>query len=165
MAIVIGFSTSEGFISKAIRWFSRSEVSHAWVAFDCAELGLRLIMHATVGGFKLNQWKRWKKGNKVVAQFTCREDLSDGLLKMAKQLDHEYDYLSVIAMIPRRWLGKLFRNPVRDRKKLHCSEALARLLQAHGFAKELDPESTTPGDLLEFCRSSEAFEQVPEATA
>jgi len=160
MAIVIGFSTSDGFISKAIRWFSRSEVSHAWVSFDCGELEQRLIMHATSGGYKLNHWRRWKKGNTIVAQFVCREDLSDGLRKMAKQLDHDYDYLSVIMMMPRRWLGKLFRNPVRDRKKLHCSEALARLLQAHGFAKDLDPESTTPGDLLEFCRNSPTFVSV-----
>jgi hypothetical protein len=160
MGIVIGFSTSENFISKAIRWFSRSEVSHAWISFDCAELGLKLIMHATSGGYKLNQWKRWHKGNKIVAQFVCSEDLSDGLLKMAKQLDRDYDYLSVIMLMPRRWLGKLFRNPIHNWKKLHCSEAVVRLLQVHGFAKHLDPESTTPGDLLEFCRNNALFEEV-----
>lgn len=160
MAITIGFSTSDAFISRAIRWFSRSEVSHSWISFDCGELGQRLIMHATVGGYKLNHWRRWKRGNTVVAQFACREDLSDGMRTMARQLDHEYDYLSVIMMIPRRWLGRLFRNPVRDRRRLHCSEALVRLLQAHGFARDLDPESTTPGDLLEFCRGNAAFVQV-----
>ena len=163
MTIIVGFSTSTSVISRIIRWFTRSKASHSWVAFDCGELGLRLIMHASVGGYKLNQWTKWRKDNQIVAMYICQEDLSDGLRKMAEQLDKPYDYWSVIMLAPKRWFGKLYKNPVQDGdKRLHCSEALARLLQAHGFAKDLDPESTTPENLLEFCAGNPAFTPTEE---
>lgn len=163
MSIIVGFSTSTSVISRVIRWFTRSKASHAWVAFDCEELDIRLIMHASVGGYKLNQWTKWRKDNQVVAMFACKEDLSDGLRKMAEQLDKPYGYLVALLLAPKRWLGKLYRNPYRDNyKRLECSEAVTLLLQAHGFAKDMDPESTTPEDLLEFCTANPAFILVEE---
>ena len=49
------------------------------------------------------------------------------------------------------YFRKIYKNPLRDPKKLHCSEAVTIFLQYMDLAKELDPESTTPEDLLQYC--------------
>lgn len=156
--ITFGFSTSNSIASGIMRWFTKSKASHAWIAFDSSELGIRMIMHATIGGFKLNQWNKWKKNKIIVAEFECLEDLSDGLKIMASQLDNHYDYLEVIMLAFKRWFKK-FKNPIQDKTRLSCSEALTLLLQTHNFALDMDPSSTTPEDLLNFCENNKTFQK------
>jgi len=161
--VAIGFSTSNGIVSRVIRWFTKSKVSHAWVSFDSKTLGLRLIMHATGGGYRLNHWEKWAAKNKVVAQFVSREDFTDGVRLMARQLGKKYDLWSALFLGFKRWVGKLFRNPVRNKDRLHCSEAITLLLQTHGYAANIDPESSTPGDLYQYCLKEDAFIEAPVA--
>jgi hypothetical protein len=154
--IIIGFSTSSSIVSRVIRWFTRSKISHAWVSFYSEELGFRLIMHATFGGYKLERWVKWKKENKIISKFSCSTDLSYGVRKMAEQLGKDYDWKSAAMLACRRWIRK-FYNPVQDPDMLQCSEAITKLLHYHSFALGLDPESTTPKDLAIFCAENKSF--------
>jgi len=158
--ITIGFSTSNAIVSKVIRWFTKSKASHAYIAFDDRDLGRRIVMEASLYGYKLVQHEHWSKKNKVVKEFTCKKRLTESLKYMAGELGKDYDFWSAFGLAARRWVGKWYKNPFRDPKKLHCSEAMVLFLQQAGLALDLDPESTTPEDLLQYCLQNSNFEEV-----
>jgi len=158
--ITIGFSASNGIIGKVIRWFTKGRVSHAYITYYSETLQNVFVMEATFWGYKLTPYEKWKKSNNSVAEFKCKTDLTPGLRSVAKWLGGTYDFWSAFGLAARRWFGKWYRNPFRDPKKLHCSEAVTVFLQRAGFAAELDPESTTPEDLLQYCSNNENFEAV-----
>jgi hypothetical protein len=159
-AITIGFSTSSSIISRIIRWFTRSKASHAFATFYDQTLERIIIIEATGSGYRLTQHEKWSKGNKVIGEFKCKKDLTKSLRFMAEKLGNNYDYWSALGLAVRRWWGKWYRNPLRDPNKLHCSEAITLMLQHAGLAETLDPESTTPEDLLQYCKDSELFEEM-----
>ena len=158
--ITIGFSTGSSIVSRIIRWFIRSKASHAFVAFDDRMLGRRIIMESSLYGYKLTQHERWNKKNKIIAEFTCKKRLGKSVKYMAGELGKDYDFWSAFGLAARRWFGKWYRNPFRNPKKLHCSEAMVLFLQQVNLALDLDPESTTPEDLLQYCLQNDNFEEV-----
>jgi hypothetical protein len=158
--ITIGFSTSYTIISKIIRWFTKSRVSHTYIAFDDSNLEKRIIMEANLYGYKLMQYECWIRKNKVVAEFVCKEDLTKSLKYMAKELGKDYDFWSALGLVVRRWVSKRYKNPFRNSRKMHCSEAITLFLQRTELALELDPKSTTPEDLLQYCLQNNNFEEV-----
>jgi hypothetical protein len=160
--IRIGFSSGSSIISSIIKWFTRGKASHSYVVFYDETLGRNIVIESTWYGYRLSQYKKWIKENKVINEFKCKENLSDNLKFMASKLGQDYDYWSALGLAAKRWFGKLYRNPFRDPKKLHCSEAIVLFLQYSDFAMYLDPESSTPEDLRLYCLSDERFEKILE---
>lgn len=158
--ITIGFSASNSIIGRIIRWFTKGRVSHAYATYYSETLQNVFVIEATFWGYKLTPHNKWIKKNKIVAEFKCSRDLSSGLIHVSKWLGGTYDFWSALGLGARRWFGKLYRNPFRDPNKLHCSEAVTLLLHGAKLAEDLDPESTTPEDLLEFCEKSDLFEEI-----
>lgn len=160
MPTIIGFSTSNSIISRIIRWFTRSKVSHSYIGYYSHTFDKYMVMESTWSGFRIGNYKSWTIRNKIVYEFKCKRDLSKSLKHISNDLDLEYDYWSALGLSVRRWFGKWYRNPFRDPNKLHCSEAVAIFLQHDNLAQSLDPESTTPEDLLQYCINSNHFEKL-----
>lgn len=158
--ITIGFSASTGIVSKVIRWFTRGRVSHAYATYYSETLQDVFVIEATFWGYKLTPHAKWIKSNKPVGEFKCKKDLTPGLRHVAKWLGGTYDFWSALGLAARRWFGKWYRNPFKDPKKLHCSEAVTMLLRYVGLAEEMDPESTTPEDLYDYCLNNTEFEEI-----
>ncbi|OHD65718.1 MAG: hypothetical protein A2176_13875 [Spirochaetes bacterium RBG_13_51_14] len=154
--ISIGFSTTRLFISRIIRWATRSSCSHAFIAFDDAALKMRMVMQAEAWGYELRPWKRWIRHNTLVAEFRpVGPRLDEALRETATRLGTKFDYWSAFII----GIKSLFQSWSRNRYslnlnqspwKLTCSEAVVRFLMHGGYTavKRLDPETTSPGSLL-----------------
>jgi len=158
--ITIGFSSSSGIMGKLIRWFTKGRVSHAFATYYSEVLQDIFVIEATFWGYKLTPKSKWIKKNKLVDEFKCNKDLSEGLKYIAKWLGGTYDFWSAFGLGARRWFGKWYRNPFRDSKKLHCSEAVTILLNKSGLKTNMEPESTTPEDLYDYCLNNKEFEKI-----
>ena len=160
MSITIGFSSSSGIISKIIKWFTKGRVSHAYATYFSNTLQNMFVIEATFWGYRLIPYSKWKKYNNSVGEFECKRDLTDGLRYVSQWLGGTYDFWSAFGLGAKRWFGKWYRNPLKNPKKLHCSEAVTLLLKNVGLAEDMDPESTTPEDLYSYCLSSNEFVRI-----
>jgi hypothetical protein len=160
LEITIGFSTTNKFLSRVIRWVTRSPCSHAWIAFNAPVLGMRLVMQAESWGYELRPWARWKHENILVAEFIPRRKPLDNSLKwIATFLGTRYDYRAALLAGLWHWLGRAMRGKFNDPDKLMCSEGVIRFLQKAEYeaVADMDPEITSPKRLLVRCfqRTSE----------
>ena len=152
--ITIGFSTTNRWISKAIRWVTNSPCSHAWIAFDDAVLGTRVVLQAETWGYEIRPWARWLNENILVAEFIpVGPPLDDNLKWIAKYLGAPYDYKAAFLSGLYRWWGRFLKGRFNDPKKLMCAEGVVRFLQNGKYesVKDLDPEITNPKILLVRC--------------
>jgi len=160
--ITIGFSTTNKWISRIIRWVTRAPCSHAWIAYDDDALGQRMVLQAELWGYEVRPWHRWKRQNIWVAEFIpAGPPLDDALREIAQFIGTDYDVRSALWAGTKRWLRRLFPaiRAIRTPSSFMCSEAVVRFLRfGHSFYKTvikgLDPEGSSPGDLLVSCRES-----------
>lgn len=160
--ITVGFSTTNKLISRLIRWVTRGKVSHAWIAFNDPTLNMRLVMQAEAWGFEVRPWRRWKRQNRLVAEFVPKKDLTESLRWIARSLGVKYDWHSAFLAGLWRWLGVWIRGRFSSPRKLMCAEAVIRFLQ-HGevvAVAHLDPEVTTPARLLQAVERSDEFQST-----
>lgn len=163
--VTVGFSTTNKWISRIIRWVTRGKVSHAWIAYDDYTLGLRMVMQAEAWAFEVRPWQRWIKENKWVAEFKLLgQSPHAALKKRAQDLGQKYDWMSGfwvgVAAWFKRWLKARFSfRPSRTPKRLMCSEAVVRFLKDAGCAStaSLDEELTSPAELYDIVRCSDEF--------
>jgi len=155
MKVWVGFSTTNLWISRLIRWFTRSKVSHAWIAYDSTELNSVIVLEAHYT-FRAIPYLLFKKQNKVIAEFEIKNGYTPAMVvACAKFLGTDYDYTGIfggIIVSIGRWLKLKWKNPLGNPKAQTCSEAVLRALQAGQYpnANEFDPESITPQQLMEF---------------
>ena len=160
-SINICFSTQKSWLSRLIRFVTRSDMSHALVTYKDETLGKVMVMEAQWRGFVIVPWTRWRQKNRLVARFSLRVpevDQAEALRKLAGRLGEEYDTLGLFGFALRRW-RKRSRNVFASSKKLYCSEACAELVRDSGIAIG-DPESFEPQDLFEFLSSSPSVARV-----
>ena len=160
-SVNVAFSTTSGFFSRVIRWFTRSKVSHSLITFKDETLDKVFVMEANGRGFMLRPWARWRKSNQLVARYTIAvpQHLQiDSLRKLADSLGAEYDYVSLFGFIWRRFVSRT-RNPLSSSSKLICSEVVAQFLDGidyEGLGFE-DPSSWTPEDLYAEIEKRDVF--------
>jgi hypothetical protein len=168
---VVGFSTTNLFISRAIRWLTRSNFSHAWFEYPDHDMGGRWILEAGAGGVARVPLVHATPGWINIKRFALRDgDLWPALRAAAQLCGDKYGYLQagglgVMALLRR--MGYRIRNPFADRRKAVCSELVAVGLQALQLPQtaQWDHESMTPDDLYEYCLSkSELFVRVPDGS-
>jgi len=150
MSINVCFSTTDGWFSRAIRWFTRSKVSHAVITFRDETLGKVFVMESTGRGFMLTPWSKWRARNQIVARYTLTVDQSrqiESLRELSDSLGSEYDYVGILGFLLRRFMKRM-SNPMDNPTKLFCSEAVARFLLASGLEEFSEPATWTPQDLL-----------------
>jgi len=165
MNITIGFTTSNDVVSKTIRWVTKSECSHALIEFDVESLSVRLILQAFWTGFEIRPKWRWDQKNKTVATFKpVGPDVEGAFVNMLEaHVGSFYDYKAALFVGLRDIFGRWFRGKFQSPKKLMCSESVVRMLLDAGYksVKNLDPETTSPGDLLKVLRENpQEFKEV-----
>ena len=155
----IGFSTPKRYnpLSALIRRVTDSETSHTWFLYYDEDFKMDVVMESHLTGFRLIPFSAFEKHHRVVS-ITCPEvDLDGALAKMAMWVGSNYDFMGLLGVgFTRlgRFLKHKWKNPFSGSKYMFCSEACVRVLQWAGFPKadELNPDSTSPQDLLDFLR-------------
>jgi hypothetical protein len=153
----IGFSTSKtSLISRIIRWFTRSDVSHTFIVYYDDEWKRDMIMESEGG---LGGSVRLRPFNPddpdIVRIVVPKHDIERGMTKMVDRLGQVYDYGGLFGMAwveLGRWLKKKWSNPLQGSRALFCSELVAQVLIDSDYpgADQFDPASTDPQDLLRF---------------
>jgi hypothetical protein len=164
-SINICFSTTDAVLSRWIRWFTRSRVSHAVITFRSELLGKVLVMEASAVGFRLLPWAKWEKKNTLVTRF--RLDLPEAaqvsaLHFIADKLGDEYDRRGLFGFfrVLSWWREKPLHglpNWLDHPNKLFCSEAVALFLHHAGLDGFERPAQWSPGELLIHAESNPVF--------
>lgn len=161
-SINIAFSTTNSWLSRAIRWVTRSKASHSIITFRDETLDKIFVMEANGRGFMLVPWSKWSKSNTLIARYSIDIEPAlqiESLRSLAGMLGAEYDYMSLIALVLRRFTSRM-QNPLDSSKKLICSEAVAKFLYGtlHDDMKVFKGYGTwTPEDLLEEASKRDVF--------
>ena len=159
--IKVGFSTGQSVVSRTIRWFTKSRVSHCFLVVEDSFLGCDVVMEATAGGFQVRRLDVFSSGCTIVRVITPSAPLLFGVQEATRWIGERYDYvglLGALVMIVAGWFKRKIKNPLHDSNSMFCSEAIVRTLQAANYpgASALDPASTTPEALLEFMEGQSA---------
>ena len=152
--IKIGFSTSKALTSRAIRWATRSRVSHTFLLVEGSFFGQDMVMEAVASGFRLVPFATFKKQNEIVTLITPVVPLDKGVEEAVNWLGERYNFEGIFGMLfvlLGRWLGRKWRNPFRSANSLFCSEVNTLVVKESGYpgTAGLDPFSTDPEDLEE----------------
>jgi hypothetical protein len=154
LKITVGFSTSDAWVSRFIRWFTGSKVSHAFLTCDYEMPGHPvLVLGAESNGYVMIPRDEFLRTNTVVAELVPAGDLVRGWETALAWLNQPYDYEGIIGVglsIIADWIHRKLKSPLQSPRHLFCSEAVVRALQAAGTpeALDLDPASTSPDALL-----------------
>lgn len=156
--VFVGFSTPRHWnpLSALIRAMTRSRTSHAWLLVEDPAFRLRLVLEAHSSGFRLVSFTRFVKDNIVVALVEPPHPIEPGLPEAGEWLGESFDVLGLagifLTLVARWFRQRPWRNPFPTASALFCSEAVIRTLRAARYpgAAALEPETTTPAELLAF---------------
>lgn len=162
----VGLSTTGSVVSGIIRWLTRSKASHSFMRFEVA--GEDVVIHSTSNGVNLDYYPKFKKKNKIIAEFKIKSTKAkeQAAIRYALQnLDRPYDYLAIAGflwVLIAKTFGKKVKNPFPNRSAYFCSELTIKALVAAGVegADKLDPELTSPEDLLDFYEAHAKAEKI-----
>jgi hypothetical protein len=146
------FSTNEMLFAKAIRYVTKSSVSH--VAFLYSK---ELISHSTfIKGVSLEPLREFCARQNVIAVY----DISDNNFELAKKLFEQknnsiYGYFDILYIALSVLLKRIirFKNPLQD--GLVCSEYVSLYIDmCYGTKLNSSSYPPTPEDLLEWCEKN-----------
>jgi len=129
-SIYVCFSTSRDPRAVIVRWFTGSRFSHAFITYQCGTLGQEMVMEATLKGFNVIPWSRWKRSNHLLDRYALvahPDAQRNALQELSKKLGQDYDMHGALAFFWRTLGLRLsFLRP--SRKRLFCSKAVAEFL-------------------------------------
>lgn len=133
MKIYVGFSTTNSFVSRVIRWFVSGKVSHTYIRFYDEFIGAWLIIHADWPGVIIEDAELFDKTNIVVEEYIIDDPrLRDTLRKNLRHLRKKYNYWNIAYwawfITFKRWTKKKITNPLEEPKKLICTDFIRRFL-------------------------------------
>jgi hypothetical protein len=146
----IGFSTSDAWISKVIRWWTRAPVSHVFLIYHSNCLGQDMVLDVAFSGFRVLPLELFSRQNTVLHIIEPEVDLTPGMRVVARWLGKPYDWRAFVAF--NRWFKAFRANPSENPKSIICTEAVIHALRISGYpgAACLGPKTTTPAELLAF---------------
>lgn len=154
--IKIGFSTTDKLLSRIIRWFTRSSVSHTWLLFEME--GIPMVLEATFEGVRLIPYETFQKKVTVVDVVPLPYSM-DSVKFLLMDLGLSYDvggllgnfFVQIGRMLKMRW-----RNPWNNSKAMFCSELLSGWLKLQGYpgTEDMVPAEVSPEDLLDLVKPS-----------
>lgn len=162
--IFIGFSTSNAWYSRLIRWATGAKCSHTFLVVPF--MGVQLVLEEGVFGYSARTLSNMQAdGSQLVALMVPVVPLESAVAKSFDWLGQRYDYAGLLGMswvMFKRWLGKKVRNPFASHRAMFCSESVTKVLQAANWpgAAELDPSATDPETLRKFIIESWARKGV-----
>lgn len=168
LATYICFSRAypDKFMSRVIRWWTKSEVSHCVIVYYDTFYKTRMVLTADEDGFVKVPWERWEKQNFVVHSFILMGNpVEESIAWLGREyLGTKYDYGSFWANAVRHKLGIVWKilgpyitSKLVNPQKLICSESVIRFLNhaKYSVTSNLNPELTDHEELLQvFLQSS-----------
>lgn len=156
MLIRVGFSTSKGLIPRAVRFFTRSKISHTFLIIEDSFFGLDMVLEASLKGLHLTTLAQFERENTILDIISLKCDISSGLKHFLRFLGRSYDYLGIFGILL-VILGRLVRlrlsNPFNT-KALFCSELIVKVLQHSKYpgSESLNAATVSPHDLHTFLK-------------
>lgn len=156
MKIAVGFSTTNSFFAKAVRFFTNSTISHTYIRFYDKTLKTYLILHADFGGVQFTLAERFDAENTSMCEYVLHDPSFDvAIVKNLWHLDKKYHYRKILEwmwlIVLKRWIVRKIKQPFphRNPKKLICTDFVLYILNAAGIT-DIDIGSMTPQDLLKW---------------
>jgi hypothetical protein len=159
------FTTADHVLAKAIRRITGSEASHVALG-----VGHYAFLHATATrGVVVDPREVWLTYNRIVAEYRVVPYVEDRIVDIIATVGTEYDFGSLIGQavvaLGRR-AGVDVLNPFASGKDKALCPRLVMMLDQEGDRipawKGLDPDSTSPADLLQICQENpKVFEKLP----
>ena len=150
MKITIGFSTTNGWFSRLIRWFTEGKVSHTYIRVYDEYLHTSLIIHADLPGVIIEHAEIFDQKNKVIEEYEINDPrLRKGLKINLKHLRKKYDLWNILnwALVLqfKRWFKRKIEHPHTDPSKLICVDFVIRVLNdsdiTHLPLRQMHPKS------------------------
>jgi len=154
--LTLVFTASDSWISKTIRWFTKSTASHVMIGTQLQ--GVPVYLHSTIGGVQITPMSKYT--DRKVAEYEIIPDLSDGLRHAYTHIGSKYDYIGLlgyaVVILAWRWFKAKIKNPLANKDAVVCSEFIIHFDHAKIIPewRGLDPETTTPETLLKVAGSS-----------
>src|SRR6478736_3974251 len=161
--IKVGFSTSDRWISKLIRYWTASPTSHAYISYYDENLAQEMVLDVGFTTFSLVPMSTFEQSNRIVEVFDPNVDMTTGVKVVARWLNRvSYDWFSFVGFwtVHKRWFkrttvwaGDFNVTP----KEVLCTEIVIYALRISGYpgAADLDPKGTSPKELLEFMKKGQ----------
>lgn len=174
MTTRIAFGTNPRFLSRLIRWVTRSEWSHVWLEYDSDDWLSRWAVHAGPDGVVAVPVENVRRAYPRARVYELEgADLDAGRRVLERYVGAAYDYRSVIwngvlLLLSRVFAKELLEGAVnRDAAKMSCSEfgTLALIEAGVPEVAELEAELTPPGRLEELVAEVEGARVVEELGA
>ena len=161
MSIKVGFSKTNSWTSKIIRWFTESNVSHCYVRVYDPFLESDLVIHADWPGVVFVQSQRFFAENTPVEEFEITDPkFKQAFLTNLKFLGSGYKWRGVWYRFKFRTFGKWFKwlqrkmqNIVEDPAKMICVDYVLHNTNDAGITK-LPYNILTSNDLLDWFREN-----------
>lgn len=164
--VYVCLSTSDDLVSRIIRWFTKSRVSHAFFLYWDDKFQRWNTAGAMAPGFEIIAADRIFPANRVVAIYEP-VDLNPIMPDLDEWLSDMYNYPGLIGMALveiGRWLKRKWHNPLTASNSLFCSQAVAQaLILAKQPNFDLDPTTTAPSDLDDFFQRQNVENQLYKA--
>lgn len=154
--IKLVFTARPNWISRFIRWITKSPVSHVFIEYESKTFGGKWALEAWVPSVRsipshLAKENVYEEKTLLHKSF----DVPTALMELGKYVGAPYDYKSVLMFIPMIIFKKIvakWRHPLVTNKSQFCSELTARflmLLKLPG-TEEWEPECITPYDIKKY---------------
>jgi len=167
-SINICFSTTDGLISRLIRWFTKSNVSHCYLTFRDQTLDRVMVMETNLAGFVLVPWKEeLLKGRRLIARYTvCVDEKKqiEAIRRLACYLGTGYDFVRLLRLAIGGFWQK-FKNPSHAPTKILCSESVVRFINSLGVVSLTCPEAWTPAEVYLFVKENPKLFKLEEKQA
>lgn len=164
----IGFSRQKkNWLSKVIRWFTRSQWSHTFIIYQVEPE----ILVAEAGTFEVKIVPITKyESRKYATTFFFPDhlpvtDIEIGIKRARADLEKPYGYLQILGFIPvviaKRLLGLKIKNPMRG--GMVCSELVLEYLRGAdpmGRWMTLQKDSVSPEDIFEHLAAHTSFRRM-----
>src|SRR3954469_13142186 len=132
--VYIGFSTTRLWLSRVIRWLTRSRFSHCWVRHPSSVWGGTWITHADWPVVRQWPWQAATKQWSVKQLYAPRFDIRPALLAVRKDFEARYDIPGLLGMVfvelAWKWFRRRIKNPLASPKAVFCSEFIAEIFRA-----------------------------------
>ena len=162
------FTASNTWMGRAIRWLSRGRVSHVFIQHASAVWGGEWSTEATWP--MVLQRPAEKSRHHIFKEFFCEFNAPFALQKIRNEVGRWYAFEGLgifgVWLLIWRVFHRKIRHPFHSSKGDFCSELVAKMLRAATEVPDtwdLDPDYTTPEDVLVFCETHpKQFKEIPQ---
>ena len=163
----IVFTASDTLFGKLIRWFTRSQVSHAFIEFTSNRWGGQWVVESSLTGVRIVPAVRAR--HNIVCEYECKFDTAEAFKKVGGIVAERYDFAGIFVFvwvkILWRWARYKFKKPLNATKGQVCSEFVTRFLNASPFQdpRFADPELSSPSLIHLVCSENPEQFRIIEA--